>query len=278
MADGQLPKGLSPSSIDLYRQCPRRFKVEKVDGGYAPAGRPALLGTFVHRVLELVMEKDPAERTIEAAKACAREAWPETEEHDDFKLLELPDGDAQRFRWEGWGSVERYFEMESPSEVVVLSTEKFVRVTVGTVPMTGIIDRLDREGDDLIITDYKNGKVPLPRYRDSKWRQLNFYAAMIEARDGERPTEGRLIFTAHSEILTTQFTDDSVTDAINVAEETWTAIHRDFEADSWEPSPGPLCGWCSVVDQCPEGLAETRLRYLQGRLKETAPAYPLVAN
>lgn len=271
-----MPKGLSPSSMELYHQCPKRFEVQKIDGGYEPSGYAALLGTFVHRILELVMEQPPEGRTLDYAKEAARKAWPETQQDKDFVLLGLTEDEQRAFRWSGWHSVENYFEMEDPTQVQVESTEEWVEATINGVKMRGIIDRLDRVDGDLVVTDYKNGKVPDPKYRGSKWEQLNFYAAMVDEIKGERPVEGRLIFTAHSEVLDTPFTDQSVDAVITKVTATWADIERDFDGRGFKPIPGPLCGWCPVLPTCPEGMAETYMRYKKGRLKDTAPGYAVV--
>lgn len=276
--NGNLPKSLSPSSIDLYQQCPRRFYHEKVVGEYSPSGPEALLGTFVHAILEKLMEHPPGERTLETAKVCAREVWPKTEKHGDFKRLRMTQQKRLEFRWDAWRSIETYFTMEDLRAVEVVATERKVKAEVAGIPMSGIVDRLDREGENLIVADYKNGKVPDPKYRDSKWRQLNYYANLIEVIEGEVPTEGRLIFTAHGQILTTKFTEDSMADARTVLTETWNGMHANHESGAWEPKPQPLCGWCDAIEKCPEGLSNTRMIYKKGRLKKTAPAYRIVAN
>jgi len=275
---GKLPKSLSPSSIDLYQQCPRRFYYEKVVGHYSPSGPEALLGTFVHAILEELMDHPSDQRTLDVARECARKVWPKTEGHGDFKRLRMTADQRRSFRWSAWTSIETYFTMEDLGAVDVVATERKVKCEVAGIPMSGIVDRLDREGGNLIVADYKNGKVPDPKYRDSKWRQLNYYANLIEVIEEERPTEGRLIFTAHGQILTTRFTDDSMEEARTVLTDTWDGMHANFDSGSWEPKPQPLCGWCDAIEQCPEGLASTRMIYKKGRLKKSAPAYKIVAN
>jgi len=276
--NGKLPKSLSPSSIDLYQQCPRRFYFEKVVGEYSPSGPEALLGTFVHAILEELMGNPPEKRTLDVARECARRVWPKTENHGDFKRLTLDAESIRVFKWDAWRSIETYFTMEDLGKVEVVATERRVKAEVAGIPMSGIVDRLDLEGDDLIVADYKNGKVPVPKYRGSKWRQLNYYANLIEVTEHQRPLEGRLIFTAHGQILTTKFTDESMEEARTVLTDTWNGMHADFDLDEWEPKPQPLCGWCDGIGQCPEGLANTRMTYKKGRLKKTAPAYEVVAN
>lgn len=274
----RLPSALSPSSIELYHQCPRKFEIQKINGGREPAGRDALRGTLIHRILELLMQRDPEGRTREAARDCAKEAWPETVENPDFIALGLSDDDQREFKWSAWESVENYFHMEKPTEVVVEATEQKVSGTIGGVPLLGIIDRLDREGDDLIVSDYKGGKVPDPKYRQSKWDQLNLYGALVGATTGTTPTVGRLLFTTHSQILETPFTEDSLGAVVEMAAEVWGEVQKDFKANSFSPKVGPLCGWCLYANTCPEGMAHLTSLYRKGRLKESAPAYTLVAD
>lgn len=279
--DRRPPSGLSPSSIDSYQQCPRRFEYEKVDRNESMAGPEAVKGTFVHRVLELLMQEEPRDRTPERAREFMGLAWEEIAVDREFTSLGLPESEATDFRRDGWHSVRRYFEMENPSDVAVVATEQLVEAEIEGVPLRGIIDRLERDMlDDLVVTDYKNGKVPLPRYRKPKIQQLNFYAALVEASTGTRPVAGRLVFTQFGEVIDTNFTDESVGDAIDTAVEVWHGVHRDME-EGFDPSPGPLCGWCPMVADCAEGEAEVVKRGSKkpgsrGSLGDHAPAWQMV--
>jgi putative RecB family exonuclease len=277
------PSGLSPSSIDLYLQCPARFEWEKIDRNESMAGEAAVKGTFVHRVLELLMQQDPEDRTPDMARLFMAETYTEILGNREFMSLALPESDVRSFRRDAWTSVRRYFEMEDPSQIEVVSTEERIEAEIEGVPIRGIIDRLERDVlDDLVITDYKNGKVPIPRYRAPKMRQLNYYAALVEAAKGERPVAGRLVFTAFGEIIDTNFTDESVEDAIATAVEVWHGVHRDMD-EGFAPNPGPLCGWCPKVADCAEGKAEVISRGskkpgARGALGDHAPAWDMVSE
>jgi len=59
-----LPRSFSPSSAGTYRQCPRRWRFRYVQKLPDPPGEPALLGTFAHRVLELLCSDPAPERTV----------------------------------------------------------------------------------------------------------------------------------------------------------------------------------------------------------------------
>jgi len=238
-------------------------------------------GTFVHRVLELLMQQDPRDRTPERAREFVGMAWEEIAVGSEFMSLSLPVEEAKQFRRDGWHSVRRYFEMEDPQAIEVVSTEERLEAVIEGVPIRGIVDRLERDLlDDLVVTDYKNGKVPLPRYRAPKMRQLNYYAALVEEVHGDRPVAGRLVFTGFGEVIDTNFTDESVGDAIEVAVEVWHGVHHDME-EGFEPNIGPLCGWCPMVADCAEGSAEMVKRGKKkpgsrGALGDHAPAWDLV--
>lgn len=288
------PSGLSPSSLDLWEQCQRRFRIEKVErrptGG---SGLDAVVGIYVHRVLEILMAEPMRRRTIDRARLLCGEVWKEIQEREDYKALglggqpyvgpaeEAEDQAAARlaFRRRVWASVRSYFETENPAYIDVVATEQKLGAVIEGVPIRGIVDRIERDAfDDLVVTDYKSGKVPAPMFRGPKLRQLNLYAALVEAVLDERPTDGRLVFTSFGKVIGTKFTPDTVSEAVEAAVDAWEGIGAAMAVDGpWEPSPGPLCGWCPWVGECDEGLAEIRDRRGAGKLKKAAPNYDLAA-
>lgn len=272
--------GLSPSSIDLWLQCPRKFHAEKYEGRSGGTGEAAVMGTLVHLILERFMGLPPEERTIKAARQLTLEAWPEFADGDDWAALVAQGApDQTAFRRKVWGSVCGYFQIEDPQQVEVLATERFMSTTVEGVPLRGIVDRLERDVfGDVVVSDYKTGKVPAPWFRESKYRQLNLYASMVEQVDGTRPAEGRLLFTSFGEVIGTTIDAESVGQAVETAVGVWGEVAAAEESDEWVANPGPLCGWCPFVGECPEGLAEVRARRASGKLKATAPAWELAAG
>ena len=89
--DERVIRHLSPSSASTFRQCPRRWKFRYIDHLPDPKGVPALLGTFVHRILEELMLVGASERTNQFARNVARKIWPEVADDPDFKALLLDD-------------------------------------------------------------------------------------------------------------------------------------------------------------------------------------------
>ena len=253
------PPRLSPSGAGTFEQCPRRWRFRYVERLPDPPGEAALAGSFAHRVLELLMQKPPAERTPDAAKLIARQEWPEVEIDDDYQALGYDEERSRQFRWKSWQAIQGLWTLEDPTTVNVRATEQDVEAELGGVPFRGIVDRLEDEGDGLVVTDYKSGKAPAPRYRRARLDQVLLYAAAVQGATGETPVRARLLYLGQRPvgIDVTQPEIDGVVEKLSA---TWAAINTSCDTDEFEPRTGPLCGWCPYVDQCPEGRAEVTKR------------------
>jgi putative RecB family exonuclease len=274
---GSAPRHLSPSSASTYTQCARKWQFRYLDRLPDPPGAAAIAGTFAHRVLELLFQQPAATRTVDEAKRLARVAWPDTESHGDYRALGLDDAGARAFRWRGWLAVEGLWNLEDPTQVEVEATEQQVATTLGDVPFRGVVDRLDRTGGALEVTDYKSGRAPTVRFSDDRLAQVLLYAAAVEADTDERPRRARLLYLGQK-VIDVEVTDAALDTVVGSLHETWHAVQRDCESEQFEPRPGPLCGWCPYAARCAEGTAEIQRRYELGVLPDHAPAVAAVAR
>ena len=187
---------LSPSSIATFKQCPRRFFYEKILRLETEPGLEAVCGSFVHLVLEHFMRLPAAERTPEAARRLATERWAEfvLDEDSRFTELGLDETATKDFKRRAWAGIVGYFSIEDPTRVEVVATEQEMRADLDGAPLYGIIDRLERWGDRLVVSDYKTGKAPKWQDEiDEKLEQLLLYAAMLDAQ-GTPVSMLRLLF------------------------------------------------------------------------------------
>lgn len=281
------PTRLSPSSAALWDQCPQRWWFRYVDGlPEPPPGEPAVLGTFVHRILELLLDDEPGARTLERARAHARTAWDETASSDDYVQLGLAEADARRFRQRAWSTMELYFEVIDPASVRPVARELEVVCEIAGVPFRGFIDLVEHheEGDGdgapaVIITDYKTGKPPVAGKPWSEAReaekllQPQWYAAALAELGEHRPVRARLLYLAavdgpepgsfrwNQRELSVDVTDEVLDAARSELRRRWDDMQAALALGRAEPSPGPLCGWCPYVEHCDVGQVECRRRW-----------------
>lgn len=274
------PPYLSPSSASTFRSCAKRWKFRYIDRLADPAGEAALAGTFAHRVLEVLLDEPAVQRTTDRAREIAREVWPETEADPDYVALALDEQEQRRFRWLGWTAIEGLWQLEDPALVTVVATEQKVDTHLGEVPFRGIVDRLERSSADasagLVVSDYKSGRAPSPRFQHDRLDQVLLYAAAVEAFNGERPKAARLLYLGQC-IVETEVTDELLDASIEALQQTWSHINIAVDTQTYEASPGPLCGWCPYAGECTEGLAELELRQSSGRIRSSAPSLRFLA-
>jgi len=75
---------ISPSSIAAFKECPLAFKFSYVERLPEPPSAAASKGTLVHKALELLMRREPADRTRDAALADLTVAWQLLESDPEF--------------------------------------------------------------------------------------------------------------------------------------------------------------------------------------------------
>ena len=69
------PAHLSPSSLSTFEQCPLKFKYSKIDLIPDASWKEAMLGNFVHDVLEVLYSLPQNERTVQNARIIATDCW-----------------------------------------------------------------------------------------------------------------------------------------------------------------------------------------------------------
>ena len=111
------PSALSPSQLKLFEECPRKWKFRYIDKLPDPSGLAAVIGSFAHRVLELLMSQPPEARTTETAQALAKDAFAETSQDASFLGLNLGQPAIARFKWRAWSSILKLWELEDPQAV-----------------------------------------------------------------------------------------------------------------------------------------------------------------
>jgi putative RecB family exonuclease len=247
-----LPTTLSPSKISAFKHCPLQFRFSVIDRLPEPPSPAASKGTLVHRALELLMLRRPADRTEAAALADLGRARAELAGHPEFAGLELSAEQLDTFHADARALMRRYFEIEDPAAVRPIGLELRLSVAVGTLTLRGVIDRLELDADgELVVTDYKTGAVPSERAEQDRLGGVHFYSLLCERLFGRRPVRVQLMYLSKPEVLSITPSEQSVTGMERRALALYAAVERACARDDFRPNRSRLCDWCNFQAYCP---------------------------
>ncbi|MDR0580247.1 MAG: PD-(D/E)XK nuclease family protein [Campylobacteraceae bacterium] len=172
---------LSSSKLKTYLECPKKYYLKYIKG-YKEAFMPTtacdarVMGMLVHEVLKELFQKPPfllaefkkrAKELIDA-KRVKSALW---EIESDIWLLRLEKFfilETQRFE-EGWE---------------IFALEKNENRQIEGFNLTGIVDRVDKKGDEYLLLDYKTGRISIDasekKALESNDFQLEFYSLLCE--------------------------------------------------------------------------------------------------
>lgn len=251
------PPALSPSSIETWRQCPLKFKYTRIDGLEDPPGVEAVIGSFVHEILEHLYLLPFADRNISTAQHLARTLWRDTW-RDQAAPFFRSEQEERQLRWQAWWCVENLFGMETPSEISLDGVEHKFTGLIGDVPIRGIIDRWSHADGGFVIGDYKTGKTPRPQYQRNKFFQLMIYACVMSDLLNESPARLELLYLKNGDKLTmipnAQLQDEVVATVTQVHQQ----VLASCETGDFPAVPSRLCDWCSFKKTiCPQWNGDT---------------------
>jgi putative RecB family exonuclease len=246
-----VPARLSPSRVEAFLSCPLAFRFSAVERLPEPPSPHAVKGNLVHRALELLFARAAPARTHEAARLDLARAVEELRSGSEWPLLGLEPAAAEVFLADAAAMVDRYFAMEDPRQVHAIGVELRLEVQALGVTLHGVIDRLDLEDGELVVTDYKTGRPPGVAYERQKLNGVHFYAYLCQALFGKRPARVQLYFLGTGEILSTVPSEQSAAFLPKRARAVWDAVERACANESFLPKPGGLCGSCSFQRWCP---------------------------
>jgi putative RecB family exonuclease len=243
---------LSPSRVSSWRSCELAFAYRHLVGLPDPSGAPAVLGRFVHAVLEALHGLPGRERTLERARALASEEKHRLATEEEYVDLALDDVTARAFRWRAWRAIEAAFRVEDPATVDCAGQEVRLDVEVDGIHVLGFADRIDRDGrGGLVVTDYKTGTTPPARFWGDKLLLMDLYALMVEQAWGDRPVAHRLLFLGDGVEVRTRVDDARCGAALETLHDTWDQVTRACDAGEFTARGSGLCATCSFRAHCP---------------------------
>jgi RecB family exonuclease len=255
----------TPTRLETWLDCPRRYRMTYIDRPPPPKGPPWAHNSFgasVHNALAGWWRLPAGRRTVAAAGALLEQGWIGEGYAGPSQSASQRDA-ARRM-------VERYVAGLDPRREP-LGVERTVGTRTERIALSGRIDRLDQRaatggGRELVVVDYKTGRrrlssedarasLPLALYALAAARVLRAPCHRVELH--HIPT-GTVHGWQHSEASLAR----QLGRAESIAAECGEADARARtglaagETDSVFPArPGPGCGWCDFRAVCPEGAA-----------------------
>ncbi len=263
----------SPSSINTWKQCPRKYWCRYIAGLPSKPSIHLLRGTIVHEALDRFFDTDvnglpdDPKQFFFTLKVVLNERFKRTWETEKRKLssVGLSEEELLGYYDETKLMINNYFdyftdkmkyftrllpikeawEAVRPSrEVEFLSERHYVR---------GFMDAIHDEEGKTIILDYKTSRKAeiTPEYE----LQLAIYAMLYEERH-RLPDRVGIFFLKHGQELLLEVVPEMVERAKREVHEVHLGTRSRGMAD-YPKRPGPLCKWatgqCDYYEECFEG-------------------------
>ncbi|MBE1534341.1 RecB family exonuclease [Actinomadura algeriensis] len=267
----------TPSRLNTWLHCPRRYRMTYLDRPMPPKGPPWAhnsVGAGVHNALAAWWRLPEPDRTPTAAGALLTRGWIT----EGFRDAEQSAAHRERAR----DLVERYTAGLDPSDEPV-GVERTVATRTARIAVSGRIDRLDARGGELVVVDYKTGRRPLTQDDARGSLALAIYA-VAASRVLRRPCRRvELHHLPSGEVAAWEHTAESLDRHIERAEDIAAEAsaaddayrarvpkprrgeprrgaddrsrqvdHAPFD-ERFPARPGPLCAYCDFARHCPEG-------------------------
>lgn len=263
----------TPTRLTTWSDCPRRYRFTYVDRPPPPKGPPWAhnsFGSTVHNALRSWYDLPLQQRRPEAAADLVGRAWVGEGYRDAAQ--------EQAARARARAMLEQYVAAQPPPPEP-RGVERTVSFTTDRLAVSGRVDRIDERGSrtrpggtELVVVDYKTGRqglgvddargsVALALYVLGARRTLHTECTRVELH--HVPTRTVAAWDHSEETLARHVRRVSaIADEAQAADEQLAGGGRqeDLATSLYPPRPGPLCGWCDFVRQCPEGRAAARPR------------------
>ncbi|MFI0353559.1 RecB family exonuclease [Actinomadura sp. 9N407] len=283
----------TPSRLNAWLDCPRRYRMTYLDRPSPPKGAPWAhnsVGSSVHNALAAWWRLPEAERSVESAGTLLARGWLTDGFRDAAQSAEWRDRAREM--------VERYVAHLDPADEPI-GVERTVATRTDRIAVSGRIDRLDIRGSELVVVDYKTGRHILTSDDARGSLQLAIYA-MAAARVLRRPCHRvELHHLPSGEVAVWEHTDESLQRHLRRAEQIAaeagaaddayrnrlkpqppsppapskpgsskpgsSKVPRPRPGDGapvdhapydevFPPRPSNLCSYCDFARHCPEGL------------------------
>lgn len=240
---------LSPSKISTYLLCPFKYKCEintQIRNAYKRDTPNLVFGNLIHACLNDFFKRiDESERNFETLRRLFKEKFEAN--WDKHKSVFETKENMIRYVEESKKQFKTFIDSELSRGAPYL-IEEFPKYTFNLeLELGGKFDRVDREDKELILIDYKTGKIKEDNEKGINF-QLNFYEYLLNKLYPEYTVKKKvLFFLKENQIIPYENHID-----LETVEKEIVEIARIINADyKFDPTPNRLCRFCDYQSLCP---------------------------
>lgn len=252
----------SYSRIDTYEMCPAKYFYSYIKREPRGFSAPAVLGNIVHFVLENTISPDKPlsldEMNEEYEKG--REQFdPRSAVSDDLISV-------------GHEIINEFYDLNQDTKFNVYGKEVGFNFIIGNYSIIGFIDRIDVDGDDVFIVDYKTGKREVAAKDVSKNLQMGIYALAVSALFPSKNITASLHYLRTNRLKSHTYSEE---DLLFVKESLIKRIQKILNDSNFTPTSNERM--CSFCDHAESGacrsrrnkIKENEKRHIKNPLAET---------
>jgi putative RecB family exonuclease len=237
---------LSPTSIRVFEQCPRRFRLRAAGAGRGETSAALSFGVAVHEALADIHRAgrwDAGPREVEEllSRRWAGDGYSDAEEADGYFAMAL-------------AALINYLRSPHPAALRVIGAEVFMSRTLvlghTAARLSGRADLIGERGDGALeVVDFKTssgGRIPTAEWMS---RDKGSFVYFVLA---------RLCFPEYRRVVVSQLNLLSLArvevtyegDTLAENKRALTDLIRSVAADDAQARPGEHCYWCASRDRC----------------------------
>ncbi len=232
-------------SVDDYRTCPLKYKYIHILQVPIREHHTVIYGKAIHDAVQAYFRQKMRGRPMrrEELWAVFEGSWISrgflSREHEEQRLAA------------GRQTLSQFYDREEEAGTIPTYVEKEFGFTIGWDRVIGRWDRVDVNGEEVVIVDYKSSDVRQPKEATRRAReslQLAIYALGYRQMHGRIPTRVELHFLESGLTGVVQQSEGKVDKTVEIITEVAAGIRaRDFTA-----TPSYMaCGYCAFREICP---------------------------
>ncbi len=264
-AEGSAPRLLSPSQINTYLACERKWWYQYIEHLPTTESFAQVRGTLVHALVEDLFGFEPHRgitypeliaQLRERLLADFERRWVDEDivgrfgeaNHEQTRQMLLRF--LQHLQWEMDPLYERYLD---PIKVWRFTQPSFRELDLvdAQLGLRGIIDAVVDKGDEgVVLVDYKTSKVFMHPHSDEYERQLYLYALLYERLKKVRPAVVSVHYLLTGQVANYPVREPFLQEAAQTVATVQQGTTRTDKAQFVRNTGYRFCRYCDFYDHC----------------------------